>query len=58
MNNVPNQNGKVLEEALAGSNADAAKTTLGHLHYFKMTLPYFPVLQKLLPIPLSICRIQ
>ena len=38
MNYVPNQNGKVLEETLAGSNSDAVKTTLRHLRSFKMTL--------------------
>ena len=38
MNYVPNQNGKVLEEKLAGSNSDAVKTTLRRLRYFKTTL--------------------
>ena len=28
VNYVPNQNGKILEETLAGSNSDAVKTTL------------------------------
>ena len=31
MNYVPNQNGKVLEETLAGLNSDDVKTTLRHL---------------------------
>ena len=39
MSYVPNQNGTVLEETLAGSRLDAVKTTLRHLRYFKMTLP-------------------
>ena len=56
MNYVPNQNGKVLKETLAGSNSDAVKTTLKHLSYFKMTLPLLQVLQKSLPIPLSPCH--
>ena len=37
--NVPNQDDKVLEEMLAGSNSDAVITTLKGLRYFKMTLP-------------------
>ena len=56
MNYVPNQNGKVLKETLAGSNSDAVKTTLKHLSYFKMTLPLLQVLQKSLPVPLSPCH--
>ena len=51
MNYVPNQDGKVLEETIAGFNSDAAKTTLRRLCYFKMILP-------LLPIPLSLRQIQ
>ena len=50
MNYVPNQNGKVLEETLAGFNSDAVKTTLRYLRYFKMTLPLLQVFQKSLPI--------
>ena len=39
MNYVSNQNGKVLEGMLAGSNSDALKTTLTRcLRYFKMNL--------------------
>ena len=38
MNYVPNQNGKVLEETLAGSNSDVVKTTLRHLRSLKVTL--------------------
>ena len=34
----PNQNEKVLKEALAGSNSDAVETTLRCLRYFKITL--------------------
>ena len=37
---------------------DALKTTLGGLRYFEMTLPLLQVLQKSLPIPLSLCYIQ
>ena len=59
MSYVPNQNGKVLEETLAGSNSDAVKITLRQrLRYFKMTFPLLQVLQKSLPIPLSLCHIQ
>ena len=58
MNYVPNQNEKVLEETLLGFNSDAMKTTLRHLRYFKMTLPFFQVLQKSLPIPTQLCHTQ
>ena len=58
MNYVPNQNGKVLEETLASFNSDAVKTTLRRLSYFKMTLPIFQVLQKLVLIRLSVCHSQ
>ena len=58
MNYVPNQNGKVLEETLAGFNSDHVKTTLRHLCCFKMTLPLLQVLQKSRPIPLSLCYTQ
>ena len=58
MNYVPNHNGKVLKEMLAGSSSDAAKTTLRCLRYFKMTLPLLQILQKSLLIPLSLCHIQ
>ena len=58
MNNAPNQNdGKVLEEMLADSNSDSVKTTLRGLRYFKMALLLLQVLEKLLPIPLSLCHI-
>ena len=50
MINIQNQNGKVLEEMLAGSNSDAVKTTLRDLHNFKITLPLMQVLK----IPLTI----
>ena len=50
MNYVPNQNGKVLEGKLAGSNSDAVKTTLRHLRYFKTTLSLLQVLQKFLSL--------
>ena len=36
MNNAPNQNGKVLEETLAGSNSDAVGSTL-----FRINFPFF-----------------
>ena len=51
MNYVSIQNGKVLEENLAGLNSDHVKTTLRHLCCFKMTLPLLQVR----PIPLSLC---
>ena len=35
MNNVQNQNGKLLEEMLAGSNSDGVKTTLKSLRDFQ-----------------------
>ena len=38
MNNVQNQNGKVLEEMLANSNSDAIKATLQPLEKF-LTIP-------------------
>ena len=56
MNDVPDQNGKVLEETLAYFNSDAVKTALGHLHCFKITLPLLQVLPHL--IPLSLCYTQ
>ena len=52
MNYVPNENGKVLEETLAGFNSDDVKTTLRRLRFFKMTLPFLQVLQKSRLIPL------
>ena len=55
MNYVLNQNGKVLGETLAGFNLDHVKTKLRRLRCFKMTLPLLQVLQKSLPIPLSLC---
>ena len=58
MNCVLNQNGKVLEETLAGFNSDDVKTTLRRLHCFKMTLPLLQVLQESLPIPLSLYYTQ
>ena len=58
MNFVLNQNGKVLEETLTGSNSDSVKTKSGRLRNFKMTLALLQVLQKSLPILLSLCHIQ
>ena len=58
MNYVPKQNGKVLEETLAGFNSDDVKTTLRRLHCFKMTLPLLQTLQKSLPISLSLYYTQ
>ena len=58
MNYVPNQNGKVLEETLAGFNSDDMKTTLSCLRCFKISLPLLKVLQKSLPVPLSLCYTQ
>ena len=42
MSNVPNQNGKVLEETPAGSYSDDVKRTLRGLLYFEMTLVLCP----------------
>ena len=58
MNYVPNQNGKGLEKTLAGFNQDAVKTTFRGIPYFKVMLPLLQVLQKSLPISLSLCHIQ
>ena len=58
MNYAPNQNGKVLEETLAGFNSDDVKTTLRSLRCFKMTLLLLQDLQKSLSIPLSLCYTQ
>ena len=44
MNNSLNQNVKVMEETLAGSNSDAVKTTLRCLRYFKMIFFLFQVI--------------
>ena len=41
MNNVQNQNEKVLEEMLAVSNSDAVKATLRGLHNFPNNLTRF-----------------
>ena len=58
MKYVPNQNGKVMEEILAGFISDAVKATLKCLRHFKMTLSLLQVFQMSLPIPLSLCHIQ
>ena len=58
MNYVPNQNGKVLEETLAGFNSDDVKKPLRRLRYFTMTLFLLQVLQKSQLIPLSLCYTQ
>ena len=42
MNHAPNQNEKVLEETIAGSNSDAVKVT-----YLKMTLFFSKLLKNL-----------
>ena len=49
INYVPNQNGKVLEEKLAGFNSDDGKTTLRRLRCFKMTSPFFVSSSKISP---------
>lgn len=41
MNNVLNQSGKVLEEALAGSNSDDVETTFRGQRNFKIAVPLF-----------------
>ena len=58
MNYVRSQNGKTLEETLAGFNSDDVKTTLKRLLYFKMIIPFFQILQKSLPVPLLLCHTQ
>ena len=57
MNNVSNQNGKILEEKLAGSNSDVMKISLRGQRYFKIILPVFLVLEKPLSIHFSFYHI-
>ena len=57
MNHVPNQNGKILEETLAGSNSDAVKKS-SRLRYFKKILCLLQVLQISLLIPLPLYHMQ
>ena len=47
-----------MEEILAGFSSDGVKTSLRRVHCFKMTLPLLQVLQKSLPIHLSLCHTQ
>ena len=47
-----------MEETLAGSNSDVAKTILRGLRNFKMTFPCLHVREKPPTIPLSLCHIQ
>ena len=54
MNKVQNQNGKVLQEMLTGSNSNVVKTTLRGYVIFKMVFPLKQVPEKLLIIPLSL----
>ena len=49
MNNIPNQNRKVLGETLAGSNLNAVKTTLRDLIVSKWPFPFCKVLKNLSP---------
>ena len=58
MNNILNQNVKVTEEKLAGSNSDTVKTTLRCLRYFKMAFLLFQVNGKRVAIPLSLSHMQ
>ena len=58
MNYVPNKNGKGFKVKQAGFNSDYVKTALRRLLYFKMTLPLLQVLQKSLPISLSLFHTQ
>ena len=53
---VPNQNGKAQEET--AGKFRCCENNIETVRYFKMTLPLFEVLQKSLPIPLSLCHIQ
>ena len=57
MNHVPNRNGKILEETLAGSNSDAVKKSR-RLCYFKKILRLLQVLQRSLLIPLPLYHMQ
>ena len=50
MNHVPNQNGKVLEETLAGFNSNDV-TTLRHVCSFQSDCPSFVSSSKISPHP-------
>ena len=54
MNYNPNQNGKVLEERLAGFNLGDVKITLRRLCCFKMIFPLLQIIQKSHPIPVTL----
>ena len=54
MNNVQNQNDKVLGEIRTGSNSEYVKTTFRSL---SNPPPFLQVLEKLLTIPLSFCHL-
>ena len=54
MSNVQNQNCKVLEEILGGSNSDTVKTTLSGYIIFKMAFSFLKVLEKLFAINMSL----
>ena len=58
MNNVLNQNGKVLVETPADSNSDVVKTRLRCLRNFKITLSLLQVLEKSLTILPSLPHMQ
>ena len=60
MSYVAIQNRNVLGKKIPTSpNSDDIKTSLRkHLRYFKMTIPLLQVLQKSLPIPMSLSHIQ
>ena len=55
---VPNQNGNAQEETAGRLKFRCCENNIETVCYFKMTLPLFEVLQKSLPIPLSLCHIQ
>ena len=55
---VPNQNGKAQEETAGKLKFRCCENNIETVRYFKMTLSLFEVLQKSLPIPLSLCHIQ
>ena len=61
MNYVLNQNWKGQEETQVDIyifQFRCCENNIEALPYFKMTLPFFQVLQKSPPIPLSLCHIQ
>ena len=58
MNNILNQNRKVLEKLLPGSNSHVVETKLRSLHYLKMTLYISQLLGKPIAFLLVPCNIR